>query len=473
MSIALILVLVSVGVLATALLTFVRIDAVVCPPGLYAAEHEVDSVTTRSLLRRQHTILTNFRLIQGEKCLPIVPFGSQHSARFVDLREITSVRLTQGMSFPALALAIAVAVSVLPLGWLLFVGALVYRVVALEFRTNTLSIRVLAFRWRSAGITRFLGAVQRIARADKGLPKVLEHRPEGWDLPSSGWFDLDRVALVALAVLVATPLAQYLLAGSACVGDPVLGGLIIAMPAVVGSRRGIVAGASVGLFGVGGLLGGLCPLPFVHAVVPGPIELLAAGLMLGFIGLAAGTFAKYRPALGPFAVLAWLALPALFDFSLYQMSSLYIAVAAGGALSAAALAMLAWAEGGVRTRKAGAETQTAIPIANEPLPMDENTNKADRAIGAEDPVFYVMDGDKTVGPVTGLLLRRGLEAGKVPIGALVWKKGWPSWRNLGEVAPLLDTFRSVRPEPLPTGQGLEALGRPSLPPPGAPERRAK
>jgi hypothetical protein len=88
-------------------------------------------------------------------------------------------------------------------------------------------------------------------------------------------------------------------------------------------------------------------------------------------------------------------------------------------------------------------------------------------------VFYVMDGDKTVGPVSGILLRRGLEAGKVPITALVWKKGWEAWRNLGEVAPLLDRFQSTRPPALHTGAGLEALGTPSLPPPGAPARRGR
>jgi hypothetical protein len=474
MTTTLIVVLASLGVLATALVTFLRIDVVAFSAALYADEHEVDAVTTRTLLRRQRTVLTNLRLLQGEKCFPMgLPFW-QHASRLLDLREINSVVLSQGMSPTAVFLAVLVAVVVLPVGWLLFVAALVYRVVAIEFRTNTVRVRVLSFRWRTAGLARFLGAVQRQARADKGLPQVLKQTPDGGDLCDTGWFDLDRSALIAIGVLVAVPLAQYMLRGYASVGDPLFGGVLIAIPAIVGARRGVLAGAAVGLLGTGGLLGGLCPIPFVQVGIPGPAELLAAGLMLGIIGAAAGFFAKFRPALGPFAVLAWLLVPAPFDTSLYQMSFLYVAVAMAGAISAITLATLAWVERGIRSRWANATTRVGIPIPDAPpLPSAQADRQPDHALGPNDPVFYLMDGEKTVGPVSGVLLRRGLEAGKVPITALVWKKGWEAWRNLGEVAELLDRFQSTHPPPLQTGPGLEALGRPSLPPPGAPRRQAK
>jgi hypothetical protein len=474
MTITLIVVLALLGVLGTAIVTFWRIDVVMFPSSLYADEHEVDSVKTRTLLRRQRTVLTNFRLLQGEKCFPIVPPSWQHAARFVDLREIDSVLLAQRMSLGALLLALVVSAIVLPIGWLLFVAALIYRVVALEFRTNTARVRILTNRRRMEGLARFMSSVQRQARADKGQPHVLGQTPGPWEIFDLGWFDLGRLELVAIAVMVAVPLAQYLVRGYASVGDPVLGGVLLAVPAMVGARRGILAGTAVGLLGTGGLLGGLCPLPFVHLVVPGPIELVAAGLMLGFIGLAAGLLAKFRPALGSFAVIAWLLLPALFDVSLYQTTFLYVAVATGGAISATALAALAWAEPETRSLGPNPTTMVGIPIPDAPPSAPAHVEKhADREPGPDDPVFYVMDGEKTVGPVSGILLRRGLEAGKVPIRALVWKKGWETWRNLGEVAPLLDRFQSTRPPEFQKGAGLEALGRPSVPPPGAPSQRGR
>jgi hypothetical protein len=471
MTLMLVVVLASLGVLATALVTFWCIDVVTFPPGLYADEHEVDSLKTRTLLRRQRTVLTNLRLLQGEKCYPTGLPSWQHSARFLDLREINSVLLTQGMSVPGVFFAILLAAAILPIGWLLFVAALIYRVVALEFRTNTMRVRIVTTRWRTAGLARFMGAVQRQARADKGLPHVLEKTPAGWDLLGLGWFDLDGAALIAIAVLVAVPLVQYRLRGYGGVGDPLLGGVLIAMPAIIGARRGILAGTAVGLLGTGGLLGGLCPIPVIQVVVPGPVELLAAGLMLGLIGLVAGLLANFRPALGAFAVLVWLLLPLPFDLSIFQMSFLYIAVAAGGAICATTLAVLEWAERGMPSPWANVTTMVGIPILDGPpsVPARANEN-ADHEIVADDPIFYVMDGDKTVGPVSGILLRRGLEAGKVPITALVWKKGWKEWRNLGEVLPLLDSLKSVHPAPRDTGTGLEALARPSLPPPGAPHR---
>ena len=48
--------------------------------------------------------------------------------------------------------------------------------------------------------------------------------------------------------------------------------------------------------------------------------------------------------------------------------------------------------------------------------------------------FYVTDGRATIGPVDGDLIVRGIEAGKVPLEASVWKTGWPAWRSVREFA---------------------------------------
>jgi hypothetical protein len=173
-------------------------------------------------------------------------------------------------------------------------------------------------------------------------------------------------------------------------------------------------------------------------------------------------------------VLAWLLVPAAFDVSIYQMPFLYVTVAAGAAICAITLAVLAWNDGRMPSAWANAETKVGIQVPDAGPPASAHVvQHADHAHGQDDPVFYVMEGDKTVGPVSGVVLRRGLEAGKVPITALVWRKGWEVWRNLGEVAPLLEHFQSTHPPPLQTGPGLEALGKFSLPPPGAPSRKTK
>lgn len=44
-------------------------------------------------------------------------------------------------------------------------------------------------------------------------------------------------------------------------------------------------------------------------------------------------------------------------------------------------------------------------------------------------------GNQPIGPVTAELILRGLEAGKVPLGALVCEVGGTAWRPLAEVEP--------------------------------------
>jgi len=52
--------------------------------------------------------------------------------------------------------------------------------------------------------------------------------------------------------------------------------------------------------------------------------------------------------------------------------------------------------------------------------------------------WVTQSGQDPVGPVTTELLLKGIDAGKVPIEALVCEVGGQSWRALGEVAPFAD-----------------------------------
>jgi serine/threonine protein kinase len=84
------------------------------------------------------------------------------------------------------------------------------------------------------------------------------------------------------------------------------------------------------------------------------------------------------------------------------------------------------------------------------------------------PEYYVADGGTTVGPVSASLLRRGIEARRVPDTALVWTDGWDAWRPVLDIAGDLAQYASTAPEVLRSGRGIEALGRPSALPPRAP-----
>src|SRR3954452_24922929 len=52
--------------------------------------------------------------------------------------------------------------------------------------------------------------------------------------------------------------------------------------------------------------------------------------------------------------------------------------------------------------------------------------------------WYVTTGHASVGPVNLDLLARGVEAGKVPLGAFVRHEAWKVWRPLSELAVIED-----------------------------------
>jgi len=72
--------------------------------------------------------------------------------------------------------------------------------------------------------------------------------------------------------------------------------------------------------------------------------------------------------------------------------------------------------------------------------------------------WYVTTGNKAVGPVNLDLIARGVEAGKVPLGAFVRHEAWKVWRPLSELAEI------VADEPQrESTDDIAELGRPSTP----------
>jgi len=125
----------------------------------------------------------------------------------------------------------------------------------------------------------------------------------------------------------------------------------------------------------------------------------------------------------------------------------------------------------------------SIPPPQAPIAPAAATFAPDTPRDGGDPSFdsaasyYVTAGDTTVGPVTGELLLRGIEAGRVPESALVWREGWKRWRSAGRVRAWLrdGALLSSRPGPTSVLQdrpGLEAIGRRSMLPPAAPPSQA-
>jgi len=85
----------------------------------------------------------------------------------------------------------------------------------------------------------------------------------------------------------------------------------------------------------------------------------------------------------------------------------------------------------------------------------------------DSPCFYVSDGDTMVGPVSGALLRKGIEAGRVPLSAVVWRDGWTAWRTAGDLLPSLGSGPSAGVA-LREESGIQSMGAPSILPPSAP-----
>lgn len=90
------------------------------------------------------------------------------------------------------------------------------------------------------------------------------------------------------------------------------------------------------------------------------------------------------------------------------------------------------------------------------------------ALPAGEAYYYVSSNDTTVGPVEAPLLKRAIAAGKVPRSALIWRESWPEWRSLDAVVDELAPVAIPAGSAPPSGNGLLALGRPSLPPRHAP-----
>ncbi len=88
--------------------------------------------------------------------------------------------------------------------------------------------------------------------------------------------------------------------------------------------------------------------------------------------------------------------------------------------------------------------------------------------GPNDAIFYLSNGDDTVGPVSGSLLRKGMEAGKFPNSALVWCKGWSRWFTVEELTPVLRFFPPSHSDELREEAGIGALASRSILPPDAP-----
>jgi hypothetical protein len=72
--------------------------------------------------------------------------------------------------------------------------------------------------------------------------------------------------------------------------------------------------------------------------------------------------------------------------------------------------------------------------------------------------WYVTTGDAAVGPVNLDLIARGVEAGKVPLGAFVRHEAWKVWRPLVELAEIV----GAEPQRVSTDDVAD-LARPSTP----------
>jgi hypothetical protein len=71
--------------------------------------------------------------------------------------------------------------------------------------------------------------------------------------------------------------------------------------------------------------------------------------------------------------------------------------------------------------------------------------------------WYVTTGHAAVGPVKLDLIARGVEAGKVPLGAFVRHEAWKVWRPLTELAEI------VEDKPRVSTDDIAAMARPSTP----------
>lgn len=262
---------------------------------LYPEEHEIDSVETKLPLSQQITLLTDRRLIQSSKQLPLSWCFSwlfwwkswQDRATVIDLKELDSTMIRRGPSLTLLFIAFLSALVVVDLGLLALLAVLLLRLVVLEFRSRTTKISCTDFAWRSEPLGRFFASVQSRARADKD-PEVgvSDHAGSEWKI-DEGQFKLGKLEVGALSLAILSPLMERLVAGSVSVDSKFWSIPLIAAPIFVGGRRGVAAGVVVGLLCSGGILGGYTPyLPVESALPMG--QWLAATFGLVCAGLIAG-----------------------------------------------------------------------------------------------------------------------------------------------------------------------------------------
>jgi serine/threonine-protein kinase len=86
----------------------------------------------------------------------------------------------------------------------------------------------------------------------------------------------------------------------------------------------------------------------------------------------------------------------------------------------------------------------------------------------QEPMYYVVHGAVSVGPVRASVLRRGLQDNKVPKTALLWRTGWHEWKTADLAAKELEAWEPAPADLLNDLPGLEAVGMRSRPPPTAP-----
>lgn len=95
----------------------------------------------------------------------------------------------------------------------------------------------------------------------------------------------------------------------------------------------------------------------------------------------------------------------------------------------------------------------------------------------QDPtaIWYVMPAQGgRYGPASGAVMRTWIMEGRIGVDTLVWRSGWPEWRQAGEVFPNLEKFLEslaqrlapaevAPPVPIPSPREMRVPGRPAFP----------
>ncbi len=295
MSIITILAVFAFALLVVLIYTYRKAPLLPYRSDLYPDEREIDRVETKLPLSQQITLLTDRRLIQSSKQLPLFWCLSwvlwwkawQDRSTVIDLKELDSTLFRRGPSLTALFIAFLLSLVVVDLGLLALLAVLLLRLVVLEFRSRTTKIVCADFAWRSEPLGRFFSMVQSRARADKDSEiGVSGHAGSEWKI-DEGQFKLGTMEIVVLSVAIFSPLMERLAAGYVSVDSKFWSIPLLAAPIFVGGRRGVAAGIIAGLLCSGGILGGFTPyLPFdsdlpMSQWLAATFGLICAGLIAG------------------------------------------------------------------------------------------------------------------------------------------------------------------------------------------------